>query len=105
MAVMEDGMRHFYARALLAKENKLKPEIVDNYMLKAIEVAALAAPYRHPRLKAVTLASDPNNPLRIKDDATADELRAEIMRRLVILRDAGVIDLEALPAPKRKIAN
>ena len=51
------------------------------------------------------LAGDPNNPVRIKDDATAEELRAEIMQRLSILSEAGVIDLEALPPPKRGIAN
>jgi hypothetical protein len=51
------------------------------------------------------LAGDPNNPVRIKDDATADELRAEIMEKLAIIRDAGIIDLEALPPPKRGKAN
>jgi hypothetical protein len=53
----------------------------------------------------VKLAGDPNNPARFKDDATADELREEIMRRLAIMRDAGIIDLEALPPPKPRIAN
>ena len=28
-----------------------------------------------------------------------DELRAELMKRLEILRSAGLIDLQALPAP------
>jgi hypothetical protein len=37
-------------------------------------------------LSAAKLAGDPNNPVRIKDDATADELRAEIMSKLAILR-------------------
>jgi hypothetical protein len=52
--------------------------------------------YRHTRLSAMKLASDP---------MTADELRAEIMSKLAILRDAGVIDLEVLPPPKQGIAN
>jgi hypothetical protein len=43
--------------------------------------------------------------VRFKDDASADELRAEIMRHLGVLIEGGVIDLEALPAPKRRIAN
>jgi hypothetical protein len=47
-------------------------------------------------LSAVKLAGDPNNPARFKDDATADELREEVMRRL---------DLKALPVPKGGIAN
>jgi hypothetical protein len=61
--------------------------------------------YRHTRLSAMKLASDPNIPVRIKDDVTADDLRAEIMSKLAILRDAGVIDLEVLPPPKQGIAN
>jgi hypothetical protein len=56
-------------------------------------------------LSAVKLAGDPNNPARFRDDATADELREEVMRRLGILAAAGVIDLKALPVPKRGIAN
>jgi hypothetical protein len=43
--------------------------------------------------------------VRFKDDATADELRAEIMRRLGELSEAGVIDLQALPGPKGEIAD
>jgi hypothetical protein len=48
----------------------------------------------------VKLAGDPNNQARFKDDATADELRAETMKRIATLQDAGLIDLQALPAPK-----
>jgi hypothetical protein len=59
----------------------------------------MLAPYRHARLSAMKLAGDPNGPARFKDDATADELRDEILRRLTALRQAGVLDLEALPAP------
>ena len=44
-------------------------------------------------------------PARVKDDTTADELREEVMRRLGVLAEAGVIDLAALPAPKGEIAN
>ena len=44
-------------------------------------------------------AGDPNNPVQFRDDATADELRAEIMKRIATLQDAGLIDLQALPAP------
>ena len=51
------------------------------------------------------LAGDLNHPVRFKDDATADELREEVMRRLGIMSEAGVIDLRALPPPKGRIAN
>jgi hypothetical protein len=41
---------------------------VDEDYRQAAHLAALAAPYRHARLSAVKVASDPN-----KDDATADD--------------------------------
>jgi hypothetical protein len=72
---------------------------------RASMAAALAAPYRHARLSAMKLAGDPNNPVRIRDDATLEELRAEMMKHLGILIDGGLIDLEALPAPNRGLAN
>ena len=73
-------------------------------MIQAVQIAEKMAPYGMPRLSAVKLAGGPNNP-RFKEDATADELRAEIMRRLGVLTEAGVIDLTALPTPKRGVAN
>jgi hypothetical protein len=63
------------------------------------------APYRHARLSAVQLAGDPNNPARIRDGATLEELRAEMMKHMGILIEGGLIDLEALPVPNRVIAN
>ena len=74
-------------------------------MLQAVSIAEKVAPYRHARLSAAKLAGDPNNPLRVFDNASADELRAETMRRIAVLRDAGLIDLEALPVPEPRIAN
>jgi hypothetical protein len=47
----------------------------------------------------VKLAGDPNNPVRLmSDSATADDC-GEVMKH-----DAGVLDLEPLPASKRRIA-
>jgi hypothetical protein len=103
--VMEEGMRHFYVRAMAAKQTKQSDKVIDAAMIQAVQIAEKVAPYRHARLSAVRLAGDPNNPLRFKDDATADELREEIMHHLGMLADGGVLDLEALCAPKRRIAN
>jgi|SRR5271156_2340050 len=88
-----------------AKQNHMKAEIVDSYMQKAIEVAEKVAPYRHARLSAIKLAGDPNSPARFKENATADEMRAVIMKHIARLSDAGVIDLKALPAPDGEIAH
>jgi hypothetical protein len=103
--VIEMGMRHFFIRAEMGKNAGRKKEEVDEDYKQAAALAALVAPFRHARLSAMKLAGDPNSPTRFKDDATADELRAELMKRIVTLHDAGLIDLQALPAPKRKMAN
>jgi hypothetical protein len=105
LAVMEEGMRHFYVRAIAAKQTKQPDKVIDAAMIQAVQIAEKVAPYRHARLSAVKLAGEPNNPMRVWDNATADELRAEIMHHLNVLIEGGLIDLEALPAPKRGIAN
>ena len=46
------------------------------------------------------LAGDPNSPAHFKDDATADELRAEIQRRLTVLQEAGILELKIIEAPE-----
>ena len=58
----------------------------------------MAAPYRHPRWSAVKVAGGASNPVHFKDDATAEDLRAEIERRLNILQEAGILELKPLPA-------
>jgi hypothetical protein len=94
--VIEKAMRHFFIRAETGKNAGRKNELVDEDYKQATALAALATPYRHPKLSAVKLAGDPNNPLHIPDDASADELRAEIMRHIGILVQGGVLDLEEL---------
>ena len=96
--VIEMAMRHFYMRAEMGKNAGRKKEEVDEDYKQAAALAVVA-PYRHARLSAMKLAGDPNSPARFMENATADELRAEIMKHIALLSDAGVIDLEALPAP------
>ena len=104
--VIEMATRHFFIRAEMGKNAGRRKEEVDEDYKQAAALAALVAPYRHPKLSAVKLAGDPINPARFKDDATADELRAEIMKRLTALSEAGVLDLEALPVgPEDGIGN
>ena len=49
---------------------------------------------------AMKLAGDPNKPVHFKDDATAEELRAEIERRLNILQEAGILELKVIDTPE-----
>ena len=103
--VIEKAAQHFFIRAEMGKHAGRNTLQVDEDYKQAAALAALAAPYRHAKLSAIKLAGDPNNPARFKDDASADELREEVMRRLGVLHEAGVIDLRALPVPKGSIAN
>jgi hypothetical protein len=104
--VIEKAMQHFFLRAETGKAVGRGRQQVDEDYKQAAALAAMVAPYRHARLSAVKLAGDPNKPVRmIKDDATADELRAEVLKHISILADAGVLDLEALLASKRRMAN
>ena len=45
---------------------------------------------RHETDGSMKLAGDPNNPVRIRDDATLEELRAEKMKHLGILIEGGL---------------
>jgi hypothetical protein len=72
---------------------------IIGYYEKAARLAALAAPYRHGRLSAIKLIGDPNAVSTFKPNATAEELRVELAKRVAAMRDAGLIDLEALPPP------
>jgi hypothetical protein len=96
---METAMQHFYVKAIVAKQNNGKTDVIDANFPQAVSIAEKIAPYKHARLSAVKLASTPTNPAGFMDDATADELREEILRRLGQLVSAGVVDLTALPMP------
>jgi hypothetical protein len=94
--VIERAMEHFFLRAQNGKSAGRDQAKVDADYQKAAHLAALVAPYRHPRLSAVKLAGDLNNPVHFKDDATSEELRAEIERRLNILQEAGILELKVI---------
>jgi hypothetical protein len=104
LLVIEKAASHFYLRAEMGKHSGTrKPKEIDEDYREAAALASLAAPYRHARLSAMKLAGDPNNPVRIHDNASLDELRAEVQKHFKIL--APVLDLEALMAPADGITN
>jgi hypothetical protein len=55
-----------------------------------------------PRLSAMKLDGGANNPNDSWAGATADELRAEINRRLTVLQEAGIIELQVIGAPEAR---
>jgi len=82
--VMEHVMMHFFTQALLLKNLGRPDDQVTAAMMQALMAAEKVAPYRHPKLGAVKLAGDVNNPLRMLDTASKDELKAEIVKHLRI---------------------
>jgi hypothetical protein len=98
--ILERSARYFFMRAEMGVNAGRKQSEIDQDYKQAAALAALAAPYRHARLSAAKLAGDPNNPVSPWVDATAEELRAEIERRLNVLQEAGILELRPLPAPE-----
>ena len=96
--MIEMAASYFFRRALEPRKGR-KAEQIDQDYRNAAHLAVLAAPFRHSKLTATKILGHPNNPVHFRDDATADELRAELMKRIEILTSAGLIDLQALPAP------
>jgi hypothetical protein len=79
---------------------------IASFYEKAGKFAALAVPYRHGRLSAIKLLGDPNvGTGPFKPDATLEELREELTKRVAAMVQEGVIDLQALPSPEPKVAN
>src|SRR5262249_12162037 len=99
LCVIETCMRYFYSLAQTGRKANAPLDEVRKCFEKAAHLAALAAPYRHPRLSAVKLNKDPIAP---RPKASMDELRAEMQRHEIL---APVLDLEALLAPSDGIAN
>ena len=102
MVVLEEGMRHFYSRAVQLKTANGNPKEIDDNLLKAVDIAEKVMPYRHHRLAAIKLDQDPIAP-GVRDNASLAELEAEMKKHWERL--APVLDLEALVAPSDGVAN
>ena len=80
-------------------KHKAPIEHVQKCFNRALHAASIAAAYRHPKLSAVKHLEQINSIDGISANATPEELRAEIAKRVVSLAEKGYIDLEALPRP------
>jgi hypothetical protein len=99
LGVMEEAMRHFYAKALVEKSAGEHADLkaVDAAMVQAATIARYVAAYRHAKLSAIRLAGEiKQGPT---DGATLDELLERIKAELVTL--APILDLEVVSEPER----
>jgi hypothetical protein len=100
LEVIEQAMRYFYSLGVQGAKNKAPIDDVQKCFQKALYAASLAAPYRHARLSAVKHIDHQTDSIDgIRSDASPEELRAEIAKRVRQLIDKGYVDLEALPPP------
>src|SRR5262249_22180802 len=93
LCVIETCMRYFYSLAQTGRKANAPLDEVRKCFEKAAHLAALAAPYRHPRLSAVKLNKDPVDPA-LRQEASLEELRVQMQKHWERL--APVLDLEAL---------
>jgi hypothetical protein len=100
----ETVMRYFFGLAQTGRKANAPLDEVRKCFREAAQLAALAAPYRHARLSAVKHIEQADTIDGISANATAEELRAEIAKRVAKLRDSGVIDLDALPPPEPAVS-
>jgi hypothetical protein len=100
--VIETVMRYFYSLAQTGRKANAPLDEVRKCFREAASLAALAAPYRHARLSAVKHIDHQGGDTidGIRPDASPEELRAEIAKRIAMLRDRGYVDLDALPPPE-----
>jgi hypothetical protein len=101
LEVIERVMRYFYSLGVQGAKNKAPVDEVQRCFNRALHAASIAAPYRHPRLSAVKHIDHQGTTIDgISANATPEELRAEIAKRIAMLRDRGYVDLDALPPPE-----
>src|SRR5262249_34947337 len=74
LCVIETCMRYFYSLAQTGRKANAPLDEVRKCFEKAAHLAALAAPYRHPRLSAVKLNKDPVDPA-LRQEASLEESR------------------------------
>ena len=87
-------MQHFFMLAESRKEIGGKLEEANQLYERAAHLAALVAPYRHPKYSTIKLQGDRGNPL-LTGNATSRELRGEIVKHLIRL--APVLELDTVP--------
>jgi hypothetical protein len=94
LAIMQEAMAHFYYKAKVLKTLGADApfEQIDDLMEKAAKWAKEIAVFKHAKIQAIRLASDPNAPV-LPEHMTLEELRESIMDDFKRLQDAGVLTL------------
>src|SRR5262249_15840001 len=92
LVVLEEGMRHFYTRAVQLKQGGFGSKEVDANLMKAVDIAEKVMPYRHHRLAAIKV--DTKGIVSPNQHKSLEHLRAQMQKHFERL--APVLDLEAI---------
>ena len=94
MAVLQEVMAHFYfkAKALKSLGADAPFEEIDDLMDKAGKWAKELAAFKHAKIMAMKLASDPNAPV-LPEHMSLEELRESIMADIERLSEMRVLTL------------
>ena len=97
LAILEEGMRHFYfkAKVLEGLGEAADFAAVDRAWMEAIRIAKDVAQFRHAKISAIKLAGDPNAPL-LPENLTIDQLRELIVSDVARLADVLELDAESI---------
>jgi hypothetical protein len=98
--VIESVMRYFFGLAQSGHKANAPLDEVRKCFREAAQLAALAAPYRHARLSAVKHIEQGDTIDGIGPNATVEELRAAITKRVAMLVHKSYVNLDALPPPE-----
>jgi hypothetical protein len=93
LAVLQEVMAHFYFKAKTIK-SMTEPDFdeLDDAMKETGRWAEKVAAFKHAKIQAMRLATDPNAPV-LPESMTLEELRESIMADIERLSQAGVISL------------
>jgi hypothetical protein len=99
LAVLQEVMGHFYYKAKVLKTLGVDAPFdqIDDAMEKAAKWAKEICVFKHAKIQAMRLASDPNAPV-LPEHMTLEELRDSIMADFERLRETGLLSL-----PKREV--
>jgi hypothetical protein len=90
LAILRETLNHFYWRARILETLREEGDydLLDKAWSECGKWAEKLAAFEHPRIQAIKLAADPNQPL-LPENMSLEQLRESIMQDLERLRDAG----------------
>jgi hypothetical protein len=81
LAIMEHAMRYFFTQALEAKVDD--KETIKTALLDAVAIASQVCNYRHPKLAAVKIGGERDNPVMVREGVTSKQIMEELRQKIL----------------------